>query len=128
LQQGLADWQTAVDDARGRLYFLNYFTVRELCTLVETMPKIANSEPAWTQVWMLLRCVDVTADENALRTKVTKTWAELKKSFEDRGEISEVAKLNLLGTLLERLFKDSEPIVRTLATWSLQECSCRAIS
>jgi len=52
LQEKLADWQNAVDNARGQHYFLNYFTVRELCHLVKEVPLI-GSDDHWSGVWPL---------------------------------------------------------------------------
>lgn len=115
LQQRLSDWQTAVDDARGSHYYLNYFTVRELCHLVESVPQISK-EPSWASVWPLLRCVDAQADAASMRKQVQAKWADLDKRVlsvaANKG--SEVVKLNALGQLLDSLFKDVKPIVHHL--------------
>ena len=57
-------------------YHLNYFTVRELCSLVESLPQIGSDPLARNRVWALLRCVDVQADEVKLMKEVAVKWAE----------------------------------------------------
>eukprot|EP00971_Amphidinium_carterae_P193579 3841232-Amphidinium_carterae.1 len=39
LQRKLEEWKTAVDEARSKHYFLNYFTLQELCFLAKLIPQ-----------------------------------------------------------------------------------------
>jgi hypothetical protein len=112
LLQKLEKWQKAVDDARGEHYFLNYFTVRELCHLVKTVPRMASPascEKAWLEVWPLLRVVDLTAKDAVIRQQVMASLKLLEEAGDD-----ELRLLNALGELLTKLFKDSKPQVRPL--------------
>ncbi|CAE8651944.1 unnamed protein product [Polarella glacialis] len=112
LQQKLSDWQKAVDSARGKHYFLNYFTVRELCYVAEQVPK-ADENVVWERLWPLLRVADLQADsaqtQKKLQSMLQSEGAILKK--EGAGEVE---RLNAIGEVLGALFRDSEPVVRPL--------------
>ena len=55
----LADWQTAMEEARGRHYFLNYLPVRELCHLVKSVPHILRAV-RWQWVFIIGMPVNTT--------------------------------------------------------------------
>jgi hypothetical protein len=110
LQQKLIDWQTAVEKARGKHYFLNYFTVRELCFLVKNLPEI-KTPAVWDAIWPLMRVVDLAAEE-----KVINQWIKADENIRvlSASNVSEVDMLNALGKLLGKLFASSKPVTRPL--------------
>ena len=112
LQQRLQGWRDAVDTARGRHYYLNYYTMRELRHLVEELPRI-KEEGAWDSLWDLLRVICPEADKEALRKRALRDprLAELTEAARSPGE---VAMLNALGGLLGSLFGGERPSVRPL--------------
>ncbi|CAK9044288.1 unnamed protein product [Durusdinium trenchii] len=114
-QQQLEDWQQAVSDARSKHYFLNYYTVRELCFLTDLLPNVDNDEE-WGKVWPLLQCVDLSADENRTRKNIlSQLKGDLALLRTSSGEPDrEVKLLNDVGTLLGDLFENSTPQVRPL--------------
>jgi hypothetical protein len=68
VERKLMAWQTAVEDARSAHYFLNYFTVKELCFLARNIDNTAE----WsTSVWPLLRVVDPNSVEADMRKAIS---------------------------------------------------------
>ncbi|CAJ1379394.1 unnamed protein product [Effrenium voratum] len=115
LQQQLEDWQQAVSDARSKHYFLNYYTVRELCFLTDLLPCV-DQPKEWGQVWPLLQCVDLSADEKVTRDKIKKALKrDLTLLRSSSGEPDkEVKLLNDVGSVLGELFEGVLPQVRPL--------------
>eukprot|EP00931_Biecheleriopsis_adriatica_P017997 TRINITY_DN1271_c1_g1_i1.p1 TRINITY_DN1271_c1_g1~~TRINITY_DN1271_c1_g1_i1.p1 ORF type:complete len:4782 (+),score=1057.93 TRINITY_DN1271_c1_g1_i1:65-14410(+) len=113
LQTQLDGWQKAVEAARGQHYFLNYFTVRELCFLMDNLPNVEQDE-AWQKTWPLLRVVDLTADLAATKTKVVAMLKDQYQVLKTDTKNQEVPLLNAMGELLGKLFHGAEPQVRKL--------------
>ena len=114
-QQQLEDWQNAVSDARSKHYFLNYYTVRELCFLTDLLPS-ADKDEDWNRVWPLLQCVDLSADEEKTRKTIEnqlKGDLELLRSSSQESD-KEVKLLNDVGKMLGELFEHTPPQVRPL--------------
>jgi hypothetical protein len=105
----LVDWQNAVDAARSTHYFLNYFTVREICFLVTNVPKI-SSEENWQNVWPLLRVVHPTGDSKQVKKQMQSCphTSALNKST------NEVDRLNSMGLILGDIFGPVPPMLRKL--------------
>merc|ERR1712100_664895 len=58
----LDQWRKSIEQARNSHYFLNYFTVKELCYLASRLPEATSSEvAAWKEIWPLFRVVDPEA-------------------------------------------------------------------
>eukprot|EP00435_Cladocopium_sp_Y103_P008343 s2426_g2.t1 len=114
-QHQLEDWQQAVSDARSKHYFLNYYTVRELCFLSELLPSV-DKDAEWGKVWPLLQCVDLEAEEGNTRQRIL---LQLKRDLAllrtSSGEPDrEVKLLNDVGQMLGDLFDRAAPQVRPL--------------
>lgn len=114
-QHQLEDWQQAVSDARSKHYFLNYYTVRELCFLSELLPHV-DKDVEWGKVWPLLQCVDLEAEEANTRQRIL---LQLKRDLAllrtSSGEPDrEVKLLNDVGQMLGDLFEGAAPQVRPL--------------
>lgn len=112
LQQKLADWQMAVDRARSEHYYLNYFTVRELCFLVKSVPHIAEP-PVWDKVWPLLRVIETKGCEKRIHQELRQGCSTIGSSLSGAGA-SEVEMLDALGALLGRVFAEPMPTLRPL--------------
>eukprot|EP00930_Biecheleria_cincta_P035478 TRINITY_DN24399_c0_g1_i1.p1 TRINITY_DN24399_c0_g1~~TRINITY_DN24399_c0_g1_i1.p1 ORF type:complete len:4764 (+),score=1067.82 TRINITY_DN24399_c0_g1_i1:48-14339(+) len=111
--QQLSDWQAAVNSARAEHYFLNYYTVRELCFLTRLIPTVETNSEAWEKVWPLLRVIDVNASPDAKKKELVKVVKSMGASLTAHGG-NEVSVLNAIGKLLGELLSPVEPQVRNL--------------
>jgi hypothetical protein len=109
VEQKLNEWTNSIEQARGDYYYLNYFTVREICHMVRSMDKVSTDEGAWQSVWPLLRCISPNADMAKVKSQIIAN-PNLKKC----GTGVEVNRLNAMGAILGETFSGQQPIVRKL--------------
>jgi len=133
-QQQLEDWQKAVNDARSRHYFLNFYTMRELCLLTDLL---ASADKDWNSVWALLQRVDLSAEEENAKQTIER---QLKGDFErssSPGSESEAKWLHKVGKMLGELFESTPPqgdlLIRSMQNKEqgpifIAEESCKVLS
>jgi len=117
LQGQLDEWSESIESCRGTYYYANYFTVRELCHLVRTMPEIGKDD-VWMRVWPLLRVVDIEADGSKLREEILHD--RNLKSLLATGASSETVRLNAMGMILDTVFQNALPRNRPLSGKNVQ--------